>query len=250
MGIKGMPRPEGVHTYMPLPDNREVVHLTTKPSSTATLKDLAEEYVLFTHALLLTYGGFWKEPLVVYRAQQRPSLQLLQIDLPVPIIEGFEAPATAYINTSVFGRRLYGCPKEEWKGLRRYLDELQWEDPKRKIARLTLTQHLPILDVLAVRLGNIGQPFPTVMIYSIGVNGSDQQVVLAPVPDLLPGRCRVVINSPEAEMVAYAEAYFKGDAKEAASWLRVVDNAGQPVGPSGYGEIDLGRSDKDNELQK
>ena len=88
----------------------------------SSLSTLQREYVLFTHALLFTEGGFQSDPLQEWMLARDQAGRVIDLQLPRKLFRGL----------GVYDTHLYACPLGLWAGLAAYLNSVTGVDVKTK----------------------------------------------------------------------------------------------------------------------
>lgn len=173
-----------------------------------TLTDMSRELEFFTPALMVTAGGFDRDPVVEYlkfRNVQDPALAPFFIDYARPFFEGFGVGLLLdrVIN---WNHRLYAIRRELWADFRDTLAGMAWADQKRRTYTRSCFHELEIVDeTLMHKKGEIlpGLPMLTITVFAVSSNKRRSCIAAA----LKPPHTRAYVAHllPEPAMVMEAD---------------------------------------------
>lgn len=206
MKITGnMPINEGTSHAKELGFDTKQRLIADKVSKAATLKDLENDLIFFTHAAFIVFGKLHFDPVAAYVQQTRGAISPFRIQSDgFPIFSGLGEE---------WDRQLIGIQKEEWERLVRYLDALSIVYKKKKIFFRALRQKIPIVDIFSISKHSVlPDPIPMIDIFTYGLDGNTCCIHFKPAltPLELP---QVVIDEPFPETIRLADNIFNNEKK-------------------------------------
>jgi hypothetical protein len=137
--------------------------------SAASLTDLLEEYVFFTHGPLFCFARFDKDPVYDFFADQDEEIQVAHLDFPDPIFEGL-----AFRGDEAWNYRLLLIEKKYWTKLNRFLCHVSGIDRKRRKFFKVFVQKIPVVDALAMaKMAVLPAECPMVDVFTYSVSGNN-----------------------------------------------------------------------------
>lgn len=184
------------------PGPREAAPVGTE-SLPSTFQELSKHFEFFTPALMMTKGGFDRDPLTEYVISYSPN------DEATPnILDHDEAFFANMGHTAINGdfvewdRRIYVIPRQHWQALRDFISSIAWSNPADKsFTRVHFREH-EILDPIASKRGGVLTKAPTFPVTVFGVSSTKAFVYLSmpvnpfekPVPIIEPPRPDVAVE--------------------------------------------------------
>jgi hypothetical protein len=181
-------------------------------SRVASLEDLAEEYVLFTHALLFTHAYWPCDPIEEHIVQSNGACNPFQILLPRPVFVGCDArdPAGNLLTTE-WNYRLVAVPKEEWQPLFLFLSRLMGSQSQKRVLVKTSPAIVRVPDVLKMEKRPSLLQLPLVPCVVFNLVGNTQSVHFAPeLASQITGLVPVKVSEPDAQLAEFADCFFDG----------------------------------------
>lgn len=179
-----------------------------KVSQAASLKDLEEEYVFFTHAILFTHADFDRDP--VYDFVTSASANLagdcppFHITFPNAVFQGLDLDGDPAWNF-----RVIAAPRSYWPRLDSWLGSLTGVDRDKKLWQQVISQILPVPDGLALaRAAILPIPCPMVDVVVFGFSGNQKLVAMEPARNPPIDLPKVVVHPPEEIALRHARALF------------------------------------------
>jgi len=171
-----------------------------------SLQSLAEEHMLFTHALLFTHGHWARDPVRDW-AGEAPGRYAHALNLPRPAFDGLEVDGNV-----AWCYRLLLCPRDQWAGLwERMVVEGFLDRPRGRCYKL-LAQAFAVPDLLRLeRLEALPRPVPTVKVVAFGLSGNLDQVLFMPAVDPPLDRALPWSLQPDPEVARWANRALAGD---------------------------------------
>lgn len=147
------------------PKDLEPIRPVDKPIAD-TLTALAEDHVLYSHALFFTHGLLKVDPVPVFFAENKlPSDSF-------PFIIGFDRPIFDKL-PSTWSSILFAVPKPQWNTLAHHLRVVSGIDRPKKLFWQTIHQELPIADWWAInKSGSLPSTIPSVKVQLFGVDSN------------------------------------------------------------------------------
>jgi hypothetical protein len=205
----GLPAREGVGKRELSPRDGPPYH-AARVSKATGLRDLAEEYVLFSHGLLFTHGHWSTDPVVDYVQTQDPECLPFAIQLPRPVFSGLTYRAPSSGGDTSWNSILMAVLKEHWPGLLAYMGNVSGIDRKAKRYCRLAVQQMPVADVLALeKAAMLPDPLPMVDVFLFALDGSWATVGFDPAVCPPVGKVKVVKRyPPDPDVVKMAKAIF------------------------------------------
>jgi hypothetical protein len=214
-------KPEGIHAAPASLNERPLFPLLM--AGTATLTDLVDEYVLFTHGLVFTHGAWLQDPLQDYVTSMDTDCRLHALELPSPVFRWFDgrSPVDRQTLDTSWNRKIMACPKRSWNGLYRFLASIQGTNRDTKTMYSLAAQRIPIIDVIAfANLSGLPDRIPEVDCLCFALVTNRRTVYFAPERRVNPwDPVPVLTRNPETRMVAYAKAFFRNSETPRAGTL-------------------------------
>lgn len=148
----------------------------------ATLAEISREWVLFTHAALLTHGGLFPDPLSAFVVENNLQGKLAMVQSPVALFHGLAIrnPAGEVVDER-WNRHLMAIPRDDFKKLYHFFGQIVATDRARGLVISTLAQVIPVVDAPAVlRLSSAAARPPLVSVVAFGLNTNRGQVYFDP----------------------------------------------------------------------
>jgi hypothetical protein len=168
-------------------------------SKTESLKDMTDEFCIFTHALLFTHGHWREDPIVTYLTEEAPPHSPFFINLPSAIFKG---------TIGRWDSKLLVIRKDGWEQFFSFMALVGAIDRGKHVFHKLLAQQLPVPDALALAQNKVWDVCPMVDVTAFGIDGNDRAVYFKPAlkpPVDLP---EVVISKPDPDTVKLASNIF------------------------------------------
>lgn len=173
-----------------------------------TLSAMTRDFAFFTPALILTHGGFNRDPLREFNAyhpvdtdEERP----FAVDAGRPFFQGLGIMPLPHGEVVNWDHRLYGIIRSRWDELQGFLGSLAWYNPRKYHFARVMHYALIIVDPTAMaRTAPLVLDVPTMTITVFGVSTNRGIHYLAPATD--PPRTRAYPHTRPADQRIVAEA--------------------------------------------
>ena len=175
--------------------------------ATATLNDLANEYVFFNHGALFTYGEMRVDPAQEYCVENKCEVQLLVT--PKPVFRGVSNGKKEFQH---WDHSLLAVPTDHWLGISRMLIESGILDLANQKFHKAYYKPVKIVDWISVEQHTAMDAWPTLRVALFGLDGNKQFIKVTDSDiggaDKKPSAPRLVIRPPNPEAVSFADAIF------------------------------------------
>lgn len=231
---------EGIETAPPLERDVESLHVE-KFSKAASLAELADEYVYFTHGLLFTHGNWFRDPVVDFIIEHGGDVEPFHIQLPYAIFKWFDAKDhEGRVIDDAWNYQICAVQKEHWEALFAFLAQMAGSNEVTRTYHLTAIQKIPIIDSLALaKHEQLPSPVPVVECYALALLGNRRSVYFAPQYST-DGRVPVLIGAADSKAIKIAKAVWAGSNSPAAGILEPTREAAEAMikaGPNKQAEI-------------
>ena len=166
---------------------------------------MAREHVLFTPALLVTYGLMDRDPVGQYVQHVRPDLAPVAMDGP-PIFQGLGKSNLQDSGLIDWDRRIYAVPKAGWTACRDFLGGLVLFDRRRMHYARMAYYELQVIDTWAFGRGHILPELPYVPVTVFAVSTNRHFIYLEPARDPPRTWPWLVVDFARPETIREAEA--------------------------------------------
>jgi len=182
-------------------------------SHKATLMELSQTYVFFTHAALFTYGNWARDPINDYIAEEDPYCFPFWMSFDKPIFSGlFCRDKNTKRTYREWNYRLIGCPKNSWPDLQKFLHSLSGINHDEGRFHITIMQKLPMIDYMMLNWrSSLPHPLPMFDIYTLGLLGNDRSVFFEPAKNPPLDHIKVTICPPQADVIELSTQVLSGD---------------------------------------
>jgi len=166
-----LPREEGVAAAPSLSaaEARSLPHIG-KVQLAHSLKDLARDYVFFTHALLFTHAGFQADPVEEWMVTNDCVGAVFAVQFAERLFSGLRIGDPQHRDH--YNHLLMGCERPVWAKLYPYLNTLMLADPGRKRYVTTFVHEGRMPDPKLWVRGSDPAPF-VIPFHPVGVSASD-----------------------------------------------------------------------------
>lgn len=182
-----------------------------KFNSKATLTDLSQDYILFSHASIVLFTPLSFDPIQVYAQRFHTTPTVLMVDQDIfhdhASIKGakFQAPLP-----KMFNRLIYALPKHEWPIFLKLIGTIGIRHKESKTYINIVPQKLPLLDVIDMsKRSVIPDVLPTVEIYLFALDGNKRCIHYKPSLNLLVQPIQVLDEAPNENIVTLAKLVFE-----------------------------------------
>lgn len=210
------------HTAAPSSANETFERQYRQFSAAASLQELSEEYVYFTHGLLFTHG-FWRtDPIVDHIVETGGECAPFAVQMPMPVFRWFEGKDVGgEVVDGRWNKQICVVAKEHWPALYRFLCLIEGINRDSKTVIKPVPQVIPIVDAFALaRMSSLPERIPTVNCYCLALLTNRRTVYFAPESrrfafEPIP----ILTRNPDPKTVRYAKALLHNQASPMAGTL-------------------------------
>jgi hypothetical protein len=173
----------------------------------ATLTDICKDYVLFSHATILLFGGLPFDPVQQFYISRNISDPPIGLGLDDPIFTGHEVIQE---EGKFFNQFLFAVPKEIWPDLMRHLGSLTICNREIKFYGDFVPQNLPLLDRVTLnKHSTLPDELPKVRVYVFALDANVICMHYVPPEDPLKDLIHLKLDIPNLKVIQAADMIFE-----------------------------------------